>query len=192
MLIYDDNAQVPSEQECFVILQSAQTPPKVIEHCKRVAELSWAIGSCLIRSGCQMNLDLIKAAALLHDIAKGKPSHAQTGADMLMKYPDVAQIVAEHTDICLNPTQPLTEKEIIYLTDKLVSEDRIITIRERFAGPLERYKNDSTVTEKIRQRLGNAEKIQTKIEDIIKMPLHDIWKAELGRQTHGRRSFQRS
>ena len=177
----DDNEPVPSEEECFRILKNAQTPAKVIGHCTRVAELSCSIGSYLLKSGCPLNLDLIKAAALLHDIAKGKPCHAQTGAVMLGKYPGVARIVAEHTDICWNSNQPLTEKAIVYLADKLVAEDRIITLEERFGGPLEKHKNDVVVAKKVRQRLSNAEGIRTKIEEIIKMPLHDIWKAELGR-----------
>ena len=182
MLEYCGDIQVPSEEECYAIIKSANTPVKVINHCKQVAQLSCAMGSYLIRSGCPMNLDLIRTAALLHDLAKGELHHAQAGARMLVNYPEVANIVAEHMDICLNPDQPLTEKEIVYLADKLVMEDQIITLQARFSGPLEQHKNDQEVFRKIRQRLSNAERIQTKIEQLIKMPLQDLWKADLGGQ----------
>ncbi|TGE34428.1 DVU_1551 family NTP transferase [Desulfosporosinus sp. Sb-LF] len=182
MLKYCGHIQVPSEEECYVIIKNANTPVRVFNHCKQVAHLSSAMGSYLIRSGCQMNIELIRAAALLHDLAKGEPHHAQVGAKMLINYPEVAEIVAEHTDICLNPDQSLTEKEIVYLADKLVIEDQIISLQDRFAGPLEQHKNDQEVTKKIRRRFSNAERIQTRIEEIIKMPLHDLWKADLGGQ----------
>ena len=182
MLKYCGDAQVPSEDECYAIIKMANTPAKVINHCKQVAQLSCAMGRYLNRSGSHLNLDLIRSAALLHDLAKGEPQHAQVGARMLVNYPEVAEIVAEHMDIYLSQDQPLTEKEIVYLADKLVIEDQIISLRARFSGPLEQHKNDVEVFRKIRQRLSNAERIQTRIEQLIKMPLHDLWKADLGGQ----------
>lgn len=180
MVKYCEGSQVPSEEECHAILKRANTPVKVINHCKQVAQLCCAIGSYLIISGCAMNLDLLKTAALLHDLAKGEPHHAQVGADELVDYPEVAEIIAEHMDISLNPDQPLTEKEIVYLADKLVQEDQFISIQARFSYALEKYKNDPEVFMKISQRLRNAERIQARIEQQIKMPLHDLWKADLG------------
>lgn len=182
MLIYCGDSRIPSEEECHAIIKRANTPVKVVNHCKRVAQLSCAMGSCLFRSGCQINLELIRAAALLHDLAKGESHHALVGARMLVNYPEVAEIVAEHMDIYWNPDQPLTEKEIVYLADKLVIEDRIISLQSRFSGLLEQHKNDQEVLKKIRLRLSNAESIQTRIEQLIMMPLHDIWKADLGGQ----------
>lgn len=182
MMEYCGDIQVPTEEECYAILKKANTPVKVINHCKQVSHLSCAMGSCLIRTGSHLNLELIRIAALLHDLAKGAPHHAQVGAEILVKYPEVAEIVAEHMDICLNPDLPLTEKEIVYLADKLVLADQIMSLQARFSGPLEQHKNDQEVLRKIRQRLSNAERIQTKIEKLTKMPLHDLWKAEQGRQ----------
>lgn len=182
MLKYCGDTRVPSEEECYAIIKSANTPVKVVKHCKQVAQLSCAIGCCLIRSGYPMNIDLIRAAALLHDLAKGESHHALVGSRMLVNYPEVAEIVAEHMDIYLNPDEPLTEKEIVYLADKLVKEDQIISLQYRFAGLLEQNKNDQVVFSKIRQRLSNAESILARIEHLIKMPLHDLWKADLGGQ----------
>ncbi len=180
MLKYCGGGQVPSEDACYAILKRANTPVKVINHGKQVAQLCCAIGSDLIRSGCAMNLDLLRTAALLHDLAKGQPHHAKVGADRLADYPEVADIVAEHMDICLNPDQTLTEKEVVYLADKLVLGDRIISIQARFSDTLEKYKNDPEAFRNISQRLRNAETIQTRIEQIIKRPLQDLWKADLG------------
>lgn len=174
--------QIPSEEECYALMTRVKTPEKVIKHCRQVADLSLVLGGNLIRSGSQLNLELIRAAALLHDIAKGEAQHALIGAGMLEKYPEVAEIVAEHMDICLNPENPLAEKEIVYLADKLVSNDQIILLKDRFSGPLERHKNSPEILNKIRQRLGNAEIIQKRIEEITKKPLQDLLKADLGGQ----------
>lgn len=184
MLRYCGHNEVPTEEECYAIIKNAGIPVKVLNHCKQVARLSSAMGNYLNRgAGCQMNLELILAAALLHDLAKGEPNHAQVGAKMLINYPEVAEIVAEHTDICLNQTsQALTEKEIVYLADKLVIDDRIISLQARFSGLLEQYKSNQEVLRKIKLRLSNAQRIQDKIEQIIKIPLHDIWKVDLGGQ----------
>jgi len=182
MLKYCGTSRAPSEEECYVIIKGANTPVQVIEHCKQVAQLSCAVASYLIKTGCPLNLDLITAAALLHDLAKGERHHAQVGAEMLVNYPEVAEIIAEHMDICLNQDFPLTEKEIVYLADKLVLEDRMISLQSRFSGNLEKYKNDPEVLRNVTQRLSHAEKIQSRIEQRIKMPLQDLWKAELGGQ----------
>ncbi|SDH36428.1 DVU_1551 family NTP transferase [Desulfosporosinus hippei] len=181
MLNYCGHSQIPSEKECYAILKSSNTSPQVVNHCQQVAQVSSVLGSYLVRCGCPLNLELIKAAALLHDLAKGEADHACVGAKMLCKYPQVAQIVAEHMDIYLGSTdQSLTETEIVYLADKLVQEDQIISLQARFSGLLEKYKNNVEVSSKIILRLSNAEKIQGKIEEIVKMPLPDIWKVELG------------
>lgn len=182
MLKYCGDARVPSEEECYAIIKRANTSVKMINHCKQVAQLSCVMASYLIKAGSHLNLELIRAAALLHDLAKGEPHHAQVGAKKLVDYPEVAEIVAEHMDISLHYDQPLTEKEIVYLADKLVIEDQIISLQARFSGPLEQHKNDQEVFRRIRQRMSDAESIQTRIEQLIKMPLHDLWKADLGGQ----------
>jgi len=178
ILKYCGDIQIPSEEECYTIIERANTPVRVIKHCQLVAQLSCALGNYLIRSGCQLNLQLIRAAALLHDLAKGEPQHALVGAGMLVDYPEVAGIVAEHMDICLTPDRPLTEKEIVYLADKLVMADQIVPLQDRFAGPLEQHKNDQEILGKIRRRFSNAERIQTRIEQIIKRPLQEILKTD--------------
>ncbi|KLU64225.1 molybdenum cofactor cytidylyltransferase [Desulfosporosinus acididurans] len=174
LLDYIGDTLLPSEEECYEIIKKTETPLKVIKHSKQVAALCCVIGSCLRSSGCRINLDLIKAAALLHDLAKGQPHHAQVGSSMLMNYPMVAKIVAEHTDICTNIEQTISEKEVVYLADKFVKDEQIVSLKDRFAGPLEQHQNDPDALEKIQRRYLDAEWIKTKIEKIINMPLSEL------------------
>lgn len=181
MLKYCGNGQIPSEKECCALLEEANTPVQVINHCRKVAHLSLIMASLLVKRGCLLNMELIQASALLHDLAKGVPNHAQVGADRLLEYPEVAEIVAEHTDISLNPLDwPITEKEIVYLADKLIKDDQVVSLQVRFTGLLEQYRNHGEVFNKIMLRLRNAEIIQSKIEQIIMMPLANIWTVKQG------------
>ena len=171
--------RLPSEAECWTLLTNTRTPPNVINHCKLVARLGLAIASSLTRCGYPLNFDLIRTAALLHDLAKGSPHHARAGAGLLVDYPEVAQIVAEHMDICLKPEDPLAEKEIVYLADKLVTDDQIGCLRERLRLTLAQHTNNQMAINNIKRRFSNAESIQTRIEAIIRMPLSELWKTNL-------------
>lgn len=183
MLNYCGYGRIPSEKECCALFKDANTPGQVIDHSRKVADLSMAMASLLVRRGCLLNMELIRASALLHDLAKGVPNHAQAGADRLFEYPEVAEIVAEHTDISLIPSErSITEKEIVYLADKLVKDDGIVSLQARFTGLLEQYRNHEEVFNKIMLRLRNAEIIQSKIEAIIMMPLAEIWTVKQGGQ----------
>ncbi len=81
------------------ILNEAGCSGRVIAHCHAVRDLSLA---CAGRSGV-LDLDLINAGALLHDIGRGithSLHHAQAGAEYCRKAgmpPAVALIVERHT-----------------------------------------------------------------------------------------------
>ena len=78
-----------------------------------------------------LDMDLLSAAALLHDIARAEPDHAKTGAQYLRElgYEDAAYIVAQHHD---HDGAILNEAAILYLADKCVMEDRVVPLAERF------------------------------------------------------------
>ncbi|MDP2992293.1 MAG: HDIG domain-containing protein, partial [Deltaproteobacteria bacterium] len=62
----------------------------VRQHCRKVAEVTLFIADKLMAGGIKLNIPLIEAAALLHDITKIEAleqgeNHAETGADLLEK-----------------------------------------------------------------------------------------------------------
>ncbi|WP_298199149.1 DVU_1551 family NTP transferase, partial [Desulfosporosinus sp.] len=185
MLEYVGCVSLPREDECYELLRVNSTPAKVIEHCKQVAWLSCFLGRQLVQAGCALNLELLKAAALLHDIAKGKANHAQAGAKIMHKYPQIADIIASHMDITLEADQALSEKEIVYLADKLVANDQIIPLQERFKVALERYRNEPEIREKVRQRFDNGVVIQARMEQVLKKHIINLCRLELRRDANG-------
>lgn len=71
---------------------------------------------------------------MLHDIAKGSPMHAELGASWLksMGYDEISEIVEEHMELETIPDK-VTEKEVVYLADKMVKIDNLVSINERFS-----------------------------------------------------------
>ncbi len=77
-------------------------------------------------------------AALMHDIkrANGK-SHPGDAAEYLRRegYKELMEPVRLHHDPAVfQPDRPLSEAELLYYADKLVQEDRPVSLEERFAA----------------------------------------------------------
>lgn len=160
------NAAAPDIEECNSILSIYKVPDNIIRHCREVARVSLVMLNSLKTAGCPLDEDALEAAALLHDIAKREKNHAQAGGELLKElgYGKVGEIIASHTDIEVNENAIITENEILYLADKLVNEDKVISVEERFRHSLEIYGNNPQALEKIKRRWNTAEKIARKIE----------------------------
>jgi hypothetical protein len=102
----------------------------------------------------------------VHDAGRGKTSHAEVGARLITDwgFPGLADIVLTHMDITVDETLPVTQGEIVYLADKLVSGDRRVDLAERFRRKMRLYEKDSRAVAAIQHRLDNAQRIQKKIE----------------------------
>jgi ribosomal 50S subunit-associated protein YjgA (DUF615 family) len=79
-------------------------------------------------------------------------------------YPQVGSIIGRHTDIEVDDQESITESEILYLADKLVREDKVISIEERFKQSRNKYQDNPEVLRKIENRRDAAYKIIRKIE----------------------------
>lgn len=167
---------IPDESDCHVLLKKSGVPSRVIEHSRVVAEIAQQIAILLNRSGCNLQLGLVAAAGLLHDLAKGKPDHGSAGAGILKElgYPAVAEVVASHVDIHLDLNCPVNEKEVVYLADKLVDEDQVVELEDRYQGARERFANKSDVLEMVARRFENARLIKARIEQAVGRPLFRI------------------
>ena len=67
--------ELPSREQAIELLRKNNCPPKVINHCEAVADLALEIAGKLEKKGIKVNLELVEAGALLHDIGRSK-SHA--------------------------------------------------------------------------------------------------------------------
>lgn len=122
--------------------------PHIVRHSELVADVALLIGQKLNSSGQQLDIALVEAGALLHDITKTaaiktKENHAETGGELLasLGYSRVANIARQH--ICLDPgpsdPNSVTEVELVNYADKRVKHEEIVDIEERFRDVLDRY-----------------------------------------------------
>jgi CTP:molybdopterin cytidylyltransferase MocA len=167
---------IPQQREIEAILTAAKTPEGASRHCRMVAEMGRVLGDALNRAGLQLDVNLITAGGMLHDLAKSRPHHARAGARMLlaMGYPDVAKIVAAHHTIDFKDGLPLDEASILFLADKLVLGDRIVSLDERFSECLTKYAKDTTVLHEVKQRLKRARILEKTVEQMTGMRLKEL------------------
>lgn len=124
-----------SEDEILILYVQFKTPENVIRHCMAVANVSLTIASALNDHGFSLDLDLIKGAALSHDVARTKARHWDVMADKLesMGYIEESILVRNHmTGTGYSDISEVNEMDMIWLGDRLVKEDRYVGIDERF------------------------------------------------------------
>ena len=166
---------VPDEAECRKLWDRCHTPEQVRNHCLAVCEQAMRIGTALNQAGCNLDLNLIRSAALLHDVARTRPEHARAGAEILRRegYPEVAGIIARHHD--LHKTMRLEkpdETDVVYLADKMVNGTRVVTLEERFAESrkkCERMADSRAALEAQNRRFEEAKKVENRVREALRI-----------------------
>lgn len=159
---------VPSRAECEAILADLQPRPEVITHSRKVAEVALALATRLKEAGVAMDGNLVQAGALLHDVAKGYPRHPEVGGRWVAElgFPIVATVVASHSDLDFLPTVP-DERAIVYLADKMVQGDRLVTLEDRFQRSTSRFIGNGAALEAAEARYATAKWIALAAEQHI-------------------------
>jgi len=138
---------VPSRKQCYQILRDYEVPPHIVAHCEKVARVATFLAEHLRARGEPLNLPLVEASGLLHDLTKHwslktGENHAHSAARVLRElgYPEVAAVVAQHIYLHPGPPgSPLREEEVVYYADKRVRHTEIVPLRERFEDLRVRY-----------------------------------------------------
>jgi len=164
---------IPTPAECQALLAMHRVDERIIRHCREVARLAVEFGEQLNRAGCNMDLNLLTSAGLLHDITRHEPDHARTGAQLLQQcgFNAVADLVASHMNYPSPVSAPISEAAVLYLADKLVCGERRVSLTERFSQALERHAGHPEISEKVRGRLVAAQVIQHRLESMLGHPL---------------------
>lgn len=116
------------------IISEYGTPQRVVRHCKEVTRVALAIASELNKKGCDLDLNIIQAAGLLHDVARVEKDHEKAGSILLKElgYPYVAEIISRHMRYSeFHLPSEMTETDIVCLGDRLVKEDEFVGLDER-------------------------------------------------------------
>ena len=144
-------------------------PPHVMRHSRAVCGVALYLARRLEGRGMFLDRELVRSAALLHDITKRHSfktplDHALTGAKLLkhLGYPSIASVVRQHVRISRSrPPGRLSETEIVNYADKRVVEDRITSLEKRVAYIVGRYGHTPEILKRIEenmQRIFDLEK----------------------------------
>jgi hypothetical protein len=165
-------------QDALHLLRSLGVPPKVVRHSETVAEVANALATALGEAGQHIDVALAGFAALLHDVAKGVPRHAEVGRRLLhgLGLGDVGDIVGCHMVLpeLGRRSDSVSEAEIVYLADKLVIEDRVEGLAARTSRALEKHGGCEITTERILDRMQTATAIGRKVEQLTGFQLTEI------------------
>ncbi|NJB66459.1 CTP:molybdopterin cytidylyltransferase MocA [Desulfobaculum xiamenense] len=169
----------PTTDECLALWDMADTAPDTREHCRVVAQAARIMAEALNRTrrdAPPLDTEMAHAAALLHDLAKGRHHHEAAGAELLKTwgFDAIAEIVGAHRDISLPEDAPITEREIVFLADKFVSGTRIVTINERYGERLRQWLRDPAASRAIRERLSRARALCTRFETEARVHMPDL------------------
>jgi len=129
----------PDDAECSYLLKQCKTPDKVTAHCTAVSRKALQIAESL-KPDCHIDRELIRSAALLHDIARTEENHAKAGFNYLLKcgYPRVANVVLSHHKLAPEDLENITESTIVFYADKLICGKEEVTLEERFSKSREK------------------------------------------------------
>ena len=163
---------IPTEQQCFALMDQYQMLDNIREHSIVVAEITRFISSGLVASGVELSLDKAVAGALLHDIGKTQclqtgGDHAALGRDICLQhqFDEIADIVAEH--IWLRDHSPdgvYLEKEIVYYADKRVLHSSVVSLQERIQYIIGTYcREDLRIRRLVHENFNICEGVEKKL-----------------------------
>jgi molybdenum cofactor cytidylyltransferase len=168
---------LPTDEECGVILNDiCKVAPDRVRHCYKVAEVAAALGKAFNAAGKSIDPELIRKAAILHDIAKGLPRHDMAGGQILreMGFGKVGDMVAVHSDLSGGNTRLPIEAKMVYLADKLVEGERLVSLEERYGNVNRRQGKTPDIEAIIMGRLKVALSVKQEFEKVLGYPLENI------------------
>ena len=98
--------RIPTQEQCFLLMCEMKMMDHIVVHSIQVCRVATFLAERLNSQQNPLNHDLIRAAALLHDITKTrgfktKENHAVTGGQLLAErgYPEIGELVRQHGNI---------------------------------------------------------------------------------------------
>lgn len=139
--------KLPNRKQALQFLRQSGCSKYVVKHCKAVAEVALEIAEACKEKGLNVNLELVEAGALLHDIGRSKTHtvhHAVMGAEIAksLDLPEsIISIIKRHVGGGITTKEaeklgwpkdiyvPQTiEEKIVSYADKLIEGSRRVPI----------------------------------------------------------------
>ena len=162
--------KVPDEEMIRQMYDESGTPCNVIDHMKAVADYQDRLLDELEAAGVVFDRELLRAAALLHDIKRLEKDHAVASAKYVAErgFNEIAALIEGHH----SPADPgsksedLSAADILYYADKRVQGSNIVSVAERFAASAKKCTTEEAI-KKHDALLARAIEIEKQINKMI-------------------------
>ena len=133
---------IPDEEQALKLHTKYGSNERIVKHCKTVAKVATLIAEQFVKRGKNVNIDVVRAGAFLHDIGRTvthTAKHGQAGAEILEKEcidKRVVETVRRHVGAGITKEEarklglpeldyvPKTlEERIVCFADKMVDSD---------------------------------------------------------------------
>ena len=187
--ITDNKNASPDRSLCLKALEEYGTPSNVVGHCKAVAAVGYVLGKAMnaVQKNADntangpglLDLDLILAAGLLHDIARVEEEHWTAGDEFCKSkgWLRVVDIVRQHmTYDPFNGFSDFDETDVVCLADRLVIDDRYAGLDRRMDYIINKAKkngHDEYIPHILRKK-NDIKKLINEIEEYIGISLDDM------------------
>lgn len=158
-----------TEELCLALLEAAGADERLRSHCRAVAALAGELCEASAEKGLRLDAEAVRAAALLHDIARDRPEHPAVGALWLRElgYPEIGELIRQHHDW---EGERLDEAALVYIADKAVRGDDRVPLDDRFAASQRKCADPQALAAHAR-RWETAKRIQREINRLCEREL---------------------
>lgn len=167
--------KILSNADCYRMHIRMQVPAHIVAHSIQVCRVATLLVEQLAIEGVDLDGDLVRMSALLHDITKLSSMetgelHSQSGERYLSQngLPRVGRVVAQHVrlDSYFASDTP-DEAEVVNYSDKRVTHDRIVPLDHRLQDILTRYGTTPHKAERIGQLMKDTHRVEERIFGIV-------------------------
>lgn len=173
---------VPTDAQCRLLWDAYGMLPNIRAHSELVACLATALAERARAAGLAVDVAEVRAAALLHDLAKTYTirhggNHCQLGAAWVQEItgnPALSQGVLCHVHWPreIDLAADFLPLALIY-SDKRVKHNQIVTLETRFDDLLVRYGTTDYIRARIRESFQQAEAIERALAATLGVDIHE-------------------
>lgn len=165
---------IPDEQGCISLLEKYNTPHHIIMHSRKVWEVGRLLGE-KVRIHIQLDMDLLRASCLLHDIGKypsivqGKKFHDVIGEQILVNegLSVVGGIIVQHVVLRSDVSKRVSEEHVLFYADKRVVHDSLVSLEDRFTYLIDTYGKSALAIEKLMEMKEETKRVEDAIFSLM-------------------------
>lgn len=129
-----------SQKLCEEFYEEVNLPAHIRAHCRAVGELAAWMARRLTEAGAFLDIELCRSGGCLHDLLRLEPFHEKAVRKFLEEkgYLALAAVTGAHRGFEQEPDTLCREDVLVCLADKLIMENRRVSLEERYRKALEK------------------------------------------------------